>query len=118
MIKNILFVSGGVLLGWGIYCWYTQDKNKQKDVTGAASSTETKTAPATQQSGLMPPGTKPQAELVISDEPLTPAPLEQSVQYYDTSPSALFYRPRTTISVPADIAQNVITIDSANTYSR
>lgn len=125
-MKKILFLAGGVLIGWGAFCWYKQEQNKKQHAgAGAASAAATAdtqkpdlSSPAHVSNELSVQETRPVVEMTITDEPaLLPDP-EQAIRYYNTNPSALFYRPRTTIAVDAAVAEDIITIDSANTYSR
>lgn len=120
MKRTIVFIAGGVLIAWGALCWYKHDQKKQKQgaETGGADGVPEKTSAGEQPNELAVQPNKVHAEMIITDQPLQPAPLSQAVQYFDTNPAALYYRPRTTISVQPEVAQDVITIDSANMYAR
>lgn len=130
MIKKVLFVAGGVLLGWGVYCWYQQEQKNKKPsagatpgttpgtTAGAATSTADLPSPAHQAPSLEVQENRPAAELTITQEPLAQPTMDQAVQYYNTNPDVLYYRPRTTIALSPELAQDVITIDSANMYAR
>ncbi len=125
-MKKILFVAGGVLIGWGAWCWYSQDPKNKKPAAGGAGGTTAgdtqvpdKPSPAHASGGLTVEENRPEVQMTITDEPTLPPPESQAIRYYDTNPAALYYRPRTTISIDDPmVAENVITIDSANTYSR
>lgn len=120
-MKKILFLGGGVLLAYGLWCWYKQEKKPAQSAgtaTGGVAKEPEKTAPAHQSSELIVQEPRQQAELVITEEPLQAPPLDKAIHVYDTNPGALFYRPRTTIEVGPEVAQNVVTIDSANMYAR
>lgn len=121
-MKKIVFIAGGILIGWGIVCWYRNDQKKQKPANGTGATTTSPEmqppSPAHQAPNLEVQESRPQAEMVITDQALQLAPMSQAVQYFDTNPAALYYRPRTTIAVGPEVAQDVITIDSANTYAR
>jgi hypothetical protein len=127
-MKKILFVAGGVLIGWGAYCWYKQDQNKKQPVTGTTTdATSASGVGDTKQPDQPMPAlpsnelavqARPEVEMTITEEPLLYPPESQAVRYFNTNPSALYHRPRTTIAVDAALANDVITIDSINTYSR
>lgn len=122
MKRTIIFIAGGALLAWGAFCYYQQEQKKKQpaggtggtDMGGATPQVASKAE--TPELAVQPGGAY--VETTITDEPLLLPPESQAVQYFNTNPSALYYRPRTTIAVDPAIAQDVITIDSANTYSR